>query len=275
VPKSSSTPATAAPRPGTQSLRRAALLLRELSTRQSGGWTLTELATQCGLDRTTTHRMLEAMTREGLVHRPEGTRNYLLGPVVFELGLAAARRFDPRIACAAQLRRLRDRTSDTVFLNLRSGLDTVCFERLDGDAAPRALLVVVGARRTMVATAGGVAMIMAMPPLERRRVVRACLSALRRADAAHREGIARMLQRSEAAGYGLNCDDITPGISAVGVAILDERGTPFAAISVAATTKRLDERRCAKILDLIVPEAAKLRGKLAPSAGGAAPAEAV
>ena len=45
-------PANRSPRPGTQSLRRAALLLRELSTRQSGSWTLTELATQCGLDRT-------------------------------------------------------------------------------------------------------------------------------------------------------------------------------------------------------------------------------
>jgi DNA-binding IclR family transcriptional regulator len=268
-------PANRSPRPGTQSLRRAALLLRELSTRQSGSWTLTELATQCGLDRTTTHRMLEALTREGLVSRPEGTRSYLLGPVVFELGLAAARRFDPRLACATQLRRLRDRTGDTVFLNLRSGLDSVCIERLDGDAAPKALLVDVGARRSMVATAGGVAMIMALSPVERRRVTRACLGALRRADASHREGIARMLQRSEAAGYGLNCDDITPGISAIGVPILDERGTPFAAISVAAATKRLDERRRGKILDLIVPEAAKLHGRLAASLGGSAPAETV
>lgn len=250
------------PRAGTQSLRRASLLLRELSTRQAGGWTLTELATQCGLDRTTTHRMLDALTREGLVSRPAGTRVYVLGPMVFELGLAAARRFDPREACAPHLRRLRDRTGDTVFLNVRSGLDTVCIERLDGDAAPKALLVDVGARRTLVATAAGAAMIMAMPPVERRRVTRACLAALRRSDAGHRAGIARMLQRSEAAGYGLNCDDITPGISAIGVPILDAEGTPVGAISVATTTKRLDERRRAKILDLLVPEAAKLHGRL-------------
>ena len=114
-----------------------------------------------------------ALTREGIVSRPEGTRSYLLGPVVFELGLAAARRFDPRAACERTLRRLRDRTGDTVFLNFRSGLDTVCIERLDGDAAPKALLVDVGARRSMVATAGGVAMLMALPPVERRRVTRA------------------------------------------------------------------------------------------------------
>lgn len=251
-----------APRPGTQSLRRASLLLRELSARLAGGSTLTELASQCGLDRTTTHRMLDALTREGLVSRPEGTRTYVLGPVMFELGLAAAHRFDPRGACEVQLRSLCERTGDTVFLNVRSGLDTVCIDRLDGEAAPKALLVGVGARRTLVATAGGVAVIMALPSVERQQVTRACLAVLRRSDAGHRDGIARMLRRSESAGYGLNCDDITPGISAIGVPILDARGTPIAAISVASTTKRLDERRRPKILDLLVRAAAKLHGRL-------------
>ncbi|MBL0290911.1 MAG: helix-turn-helix domain-containing protein [Betaproteobacteria bacterium] len=52
--------------------------------RLTGGLTLTELATQCGLDRTTTHRMLDCLTREGLVSRQDGTRKYTLGPVVFE-----------------------------------------------------------------------------------------------------------------------------------------------------------------------------------------------
>lgn len=263
------------PRPGTQSLRRATLLLRELSTRLAGGWTLTELATQCGLDRTTTHRMLDALTREGLVSRHERTRTYVLGPVMFELGLAAAHRFDPRAACAAQLRRLRDRTGDTVFLNLRSGLDTVCIDRLDGDAAPKALLIGVGARRSLVATAGGVAMIMALAPSDRRRVTRACLATLRRSDAGHRAGILRMLHRSEGAGFGLNCDDIIPGISAIGVPILDADGKPVAAITVAATTKRLDERRRARILDLIEPEAAKLHGRLPSGSTGTAPVEEI
>lgn len=257
-------PTNRPPRAGTQSLRRAVLLLREISTRHSGGWTLTELATQCGLDRTTTHRMLEALTREGLVSRPPGTLKYLLGPMAFELGLAAARRFDPRAACAPALKRLRDRTGDTVFLNVRSGLDAVCVERLDGDNPSNALLIDVGARRSLVTSAGGAAIVVALPPAERTRVVRACLASLRRAGAAHRAGILRMLQRSEAAGHGLNFDDIAPGIAAIGVPILDDDGAPVAAISVAAATKRLDERRRAKILDLLAPEAARLRGRLEP-----------
>jgi DNA-binding IclR family transcriptional regulator len=254
------------PRAGTQSLRRAVSLLRELSTRMAGGWTLTELATQCELDRTTAHRMLDGLMREGLVSRHEPTRRYVLGPMAFELGLAAAPRFDPRGACAAGLQRLAERTGDTIFLSVRSGGDTVCVDRREGSISLKALVVDVGARRSLVATAGGVAVLLALAPAERRRAVASCLARLRPADAAHRTGIRRMLERSEAAGYGLNCDDITPGISALGAPILSPDGTPVAAITVASTSQRLDERRRRKVLELLVREAAALRGRVTTGA---------
>ena len=252
------------PRQGTQSLQRAALLLRELSTRLSGGWTLTELATQCQLDRTTTHRMLDCLTREGLVSRQSRTRTYLLGPLAFELGLAAAPRFDLRIHCGESLQRLCERTGETVFLNALSGTDTVCLDRREGLVALKALVVEVGARRAVVASAGGAAILLALPGVERRRLVRTCLARLRRADAAHRAGIERMLARSEAAGFGFNCDDIIPGISAVAVPVIEGAGRPIAAITLATTSDRLDERRRRKMLDLLHAEAEKLGHSMHP-----------
>ncbi len=251
------------------------LLLRELSTRLTGGWTLTERATQCGLDRTTTHRMLDCLTREGLVFRQGATRKYMLGPVIFELGLASATRFDSRLIGGPHVQRLSERTGDAVFLSVRSGNDTVCVDRRDGDVTLKALVVGVGARRSLVATAGGVAMLIALPATERRRIAEACLARLRRTDAAHHGGIVRMLHRSERVGYGLNCDDITPGISAIGVPVLDAAGAPVAAITVASTSQRLDERRRRKVLDMLLPEAAKLKGRLLPAVAGAAAGEAV
>ncbi len=247
-------------------------LLRELSTRLTGGWTLTELAAQCELDRTTAHRILDGLMRERLVSRHEPTRKYVLGPMAFELGLAAGTRFDPRPVCEAHLRRLSERVGDTIFLSVRSGSDTVCVDRRDGLIALKALVIDVGARRSLVATAGGVAVLLALAPAERRRLVTACINRLRPADAAHRAGIRRMLERSEAAGYGLNCDDITPGVSAIGVPILDRAGAPVAAITVASTSQHLDERRRRAVLELLVREAAAMRGRVPVVAGAALPA---
>ena len=263
------TRSTPSPRTGTQSLQRASLLLRELSTRLTGGFTLTELASQCGLDRTTAHRMLDCLTREGLVSR-DPARRYALGPVAYELGLASAARFDPRAVCAPHLQRICDRTGDAVFLSVRSGYDTACVDRRDGPVTLKALVVEVGARRSLVSTAGGIAVLIATPPDERRRIVQACMTRLRRAEAAHRDGILRMLRRSESAGYGLNCDDITPGISAIAVAIRSGAGAPVGAITVASTSQRFDERRRRRIFDMIVTEAARLDGRLLPATPGAA-----
>src|SRR5438128_1564282 len=84
--KAASSARTARPaRSGTQSIERAALLLRELALRGTAGWSLRDLALHCELDRATVHRMLKCMIDERLVHQ-RADRKYMLGPMVFELG---------------------------------------------------------------------------------------------------------------------------------------------------------------------------------------------
>ncbi|MGE0804953.1 MAG: IclR family transcriptional regulator [Burkholderiaceae bacterium] len=253
--------AAPATRRGTQSLERAIGLLRELSTRLTGGWTLTELATQCGLDRGTAHRMLDCLIREGLVIRQPLNRGYLLGPLAFELGLAASARFDPRTACGPSLRLLVERSGETAFLNLRSGRDTVCVDRSDGPQTLKALAVEIGARRSLVASAAGVAILMALPAAERRVLTQSSLAHLRRADAAHRAGIGRMLRESEAAGYAVNRDHIIPGITAIAVPIGDRDGRPVAALTLAGISQRLNERRCGKLIGILAAEAEKIAAR--------------
>ena len=85
MPPSTASSSTA-PRSGTQSIERAALLLRELATRGTAGWSLRDLALHCELDRATVHRMLKCMVRERLVQQRAADQRYLLGPLAFELG---------------------------------------------------------------------------------------------------------------------------------------------------------------------------------------------
>ena len=75
-------------RSGTQSIERAILLLKELSSRGSFGWRLSDLAQRCQMDVGTTHRILACLGKERLVHRRPSDRHYLPGPMLFELGLS-------------------------------------------------------------------------------------------------------------------------------------------------------------------------------------------
>ncbi|MBL0290910.1 MAG: hypothetical protein IPQ15_09650 [Betaproteobacteria bacterium] len=150
----------------------------------------------------------------------------------------------------------------------------MCVDRREGGITLKALVVGVGARRSLVATAGGVAMLIALPSAERKRIAAECLARLRRSDTAHLDGIAQMLERSESVGYGFNCDDITPGISAIGVSMLN-RGRAGWRDNGGGDLERFDERRRRKVLDMLLPEVAKLRGRLLPGITGAVANEAV
>ena len=86
------------PPDGARSLHRAIGLLRLLSVRTATGWRLSDLAQEAGLEHSTVHRMLACLLEEGLAVRVPGTRRYSLGPLAYELGVAAAPHFAIELA---------------------------------------------------------------------------------------------------------------------------------------------------------------------------------
>ena len=101
---------------GTQTVSRAISILRAIATKHSTGLRLVDIARITGLSSPTVLRILNTLINEGMVSRRKGSRHYLLGALVFELGLAAAHNFNLREICRPALQRLAERTGDTSFL---------------------------------------------------------------------------------------------------------------------------------------------------------------
>ncbi|QHE83660.1 IclR family transcriptional regulator [Hydrogenophaga sp. BPS33] len=240
---------------GAQSLHRAMGLLRLLSMRVATGWRLSDLAQEAGLEHSTVHRMLACLMDEGMAIRVPGTRRYALGPLAYELGVAAAPHFAIDRLAAAALSRLAADTRDIVFLNVRSGADSVCIARFDGRKALKAYTVDVGTRRPLSLSAGGVAMLIALPRAEQARLEALNLQAIVRRGEARQTAVRRMVQRSRRLGYGFNQEDIIPGIAAIGVAICSPQGAPVASLSLAATGSDLLPRQ-ARLLEMLRAQAA-------------------
>ncbi|GAA4341281.1 IclR family transcriptional regulator [Pigmentiphaga soli] len=255
-------PATVAPAAerngGTQVLERAFALLRTLSSRPRSGWKLTELSESCGLHHATTHRLLAALMREGMVTRDAVTRRYALGRLAFEFGIAACPQYDWRAACAPALDDLARVTGDTVFLNVRSGHESVCIDRREGSYPLKALTVEIGARRPLCVSAGGAAILGRLPPEEMQAALAASEKYMQRFDAPRAAAVQRMLTESRRLGYGYNREMIIPGVRAVGVAIAGADGWPQAALSIAAIASRLDGSRRTEIVELLRRHAGQL-----------------
>jgi DNA-binding IclR family transcriptional regulator len=248
---------------GTQTIVRAVSLLREVAAHGSFGWRLSDLAVHCGLDKATAYRMLKCLEEERLVKQRPTDRRYLPGPLLFELGLTLAPLASFQAAAQAPLARLARKTGGVAFLYLRSTNDFVCAGRV-GRTQVKGLSIHIGTRRPLVTSAGGVAIVVALPEAESRAIVQENMKRLARFGELRARSIERMLRTSYAQGCGINLGDVVPGINAFGVAIRDARGNPVASIGVSGLEADFQRTGVPKLLELMEEEAALL-GRYLPA----------
>ncbi|MGQ0546249.1 MAG: IclR family transcriptional regulator [Betaproteobacteria bacterium] len=237
-------------RSGTQSLERGAQLLKELAARGTVGWRLSDLARRCELDKGTAHRIMAFFVRERLARQREGDRRYVPGPLLFELSLALPAYASFRAACAPHLARAASRAGGFAFLCLRSGSDFVCAANA-GDASIKALSHEVGLRRPLVVSAGGVAIVLALPAEEARAVVAENMRRVQTSGEVRVKAVERMLRRSESHGYGVHLGDIVPRVNTYGIAVRDARGSAFASVSVAGSSEGFPQSRAPELLGVL------------------------
>jgi DNA-binding IclR family transcriptional regulator len=223
---------------GAQLVSYAARVLRAVAA-QHAGLRIADIARHTGLERSTVNRVVRALCAERLLMAGPQPRHYVLGPLAFELGLAAARNFPLREIAASSLERLAELTGDTCFLMVRSGADAVCLDRREGAYPVRALSIGIGDRRQLGAAAGSLAMLLAMPEDEREAYVRDNAERIRAYGMLDADVVRAMIRRAQELGFALNQDNIIPDVAAVGVAIPSRVGVPFAALSVSALTSRM------------------------------------
>ena len=72
-----------------QTVARAIQLLRLVASSQSRNLRLVDIAEMADLDKSTAHRLLQRLVQERMLVRDPGLRGYRLGPLLYELGLAA------------------------------------------------------------------------------------------------------------------------------------------------------------------------------------------
>ncbi|HWD23461.1 MAG TPA: IclR family transcriptional regulator [Burkholderiales bacterium] len=248
---------------GTQSIHRAIVLLRAIASRGRAGSRLLDLAKHARLTPPTAHRILRCLVEENIVAQDPDTHRYLLGHLVFELGLAAAPQFNLRQIVEPSLRRVAEKTGDTAFLIARSGFDTVCLDRQEGAFPIKALTLDVGTRRPLGVGAGGMALLLSLPDDEIERIVAANGTRLKDYGRLNVPIITGMIARGKQLGYALNDRQETPGVISVGLPVSNRYGPPYAAISVGAISSRMSAERQKEIAAIVKGEVRSLEKRLA------------
>lgn len=241
---------------GTQTIQRASLLVRLIASRSRTGMRLADVVQHSKLERPTAHRILKCLVDEGFLMHDASSHHYFLGPLIFELGLASSPQFNLCDICRPALQRIADKTGDTVFLSVRSGYDSVCVDRKEGAFPIRALTLEVGARRPLGVGAGGLALMLLLSDEDVDEIARANATRFSGYNKLTLPAMLKALRRSQQLGYALNDTHITVGATTLGLPIVNRFGHPFAAISVAAISSRMEPRRQAELVAVLRTEIA-------------------
>ena len=244
-----------APPQGAQAALRAIRLLK-LFTAEAPELRLAELSCLSGLNKTTTHRLLQALLSEELLDRNPGTSAYRLGPGMMALGVQALSSNDLRLRARPLLKRLAEETGETATLEVPIDdtmliLDEVTSKHFVGASGN------VGTRWPIHATSTGKALIAF--ELHGPDRLRAELPSLTSRTITNFDALEKQLGDIRRRGFAEVVDELEDGLSGVGAVVRGSMREILGALSICGPTHRMSENRRAQLGATLCTVAAHLQ----------------
>ncbi len=228
---------------GAQSTLRAVRLLK-LFTADRPELQLGELSRLAGLNKTTAHRLLQALASESMLERNRSTGAYRLGPAILALGMQAMSSGSLRLRARPLLKRLAEETGETATLEVPLEDTMLILDEMTGGRRVAAGGN-VGTRWAMHATSTGKAIIAfsenGMGRLPER------LTPLTARTITDRDQLALQLDEVRRRGFAETVDELEDGFTGVGTVVRSSTGEILAAMSICGPTQRLTESRRASL----------------------------
>lgn len=245
---------------GTQSIARAFAVLNAFRE-APGDLGVVAVAEQLGLTLSTAHRIARALVHEGYLAQEVDRELYRLGPQALLLGQAAQRALGMDLARPV-LRRLADRTGESVNLGLLDGNHAVVIQRVDSNQ-PLRFSMEVGARIELHATSMGKSLLAFNDSLAAyvdsldADLPRLTLKTHSTVDSL-RADLAQIARR----GWSTDDEESMVGVRCVAAPVLDGAGQARAAVAIQAPAVRMPDKRFAELGPKVREAAQALTGLL-------------
>lgn len=197
------------------------------------------VAESLGLSRSATYRIVETLRELGYLEINPASERLRLGVRAAELGMAALSGIDVVRLAPAYLQGLVETTSETVFMAVVDD-DAVVYVYKEEGPQSVTMSSRLGSRRPLHCTGLGKAYMSALPEEARRSLIgrldlrRFTPNTITDAGALERE-LGLVARR----GYAVDNVEVEEGVACYAAPVLDHRGVPVAAVSVAGPAERI------------------------------------
>jgi IclR family acetate operon transcriptional repressor len=225
--------------------------------------TVGELTKLFGLPKSTVQRTLVTLAEAGWLraNRKDTTR-WEIGARVLAVRPAALQGSSLFAAAREPMIRLRDTVDETIHLSVPDALHCmVVVDRVDCDHAVRTFHE-IGDTSPLHATAVGRAILARLPKQDVEELIDQGLERFSDTTPTDPDELRAELDRIRTDGYAINRNQYRPGVCALAASVLDENGTPLAAVAVSMPDSRYDASRELEWGGLVVDTAAEISGRL-------------
>jgi IclR family transcriptional regulator, KDG regulon repressor len=229
---------------------------------------ITQIASALSINKTTTHRLLNAMERFQIIEKNPESERYRLGLKLHELGTRAVESRTLRTEAHAALLGLAHASRESVSLAVPGSGGIMCLDRVDSRDTVIAVRTPVGARFPAHCTAVGKAVLASLPGKEIEIILAAAVtpnglprftpSTLTRISAL-KENLRLIVQR----GYALDNEELERGLSGVAAPIRTNEGHVIGAVGMAGPTPRFRGKELARKIALTREAAGRISSSMA------------
>ncbi len=259
------TPAKSGTQAGVESMETGMQLLLAFVALGGRGHMLKVIAEAARMPSSKAHRYLVSLIRTGFVDRDPATGHYRLGPKAVQVGVSALGSIDAVALSGEEMVKLHDELDHTMALTVWGSSSPVIVRVEEADR----LMTVgfrIGKSLPLLASAAGQLFAAFLPratiePLlaheirtRRCRVAGRLIRSMAQAE--------RLLEQVRARGLSRIAGDITPGISALGAPVFDNRGYPATVITAIGPSGAFDSNWDGPIAHAMKLHATELSRKL-------------
>lgn len=255
------------PKPGdlhgtSKSLQKALRILLYVgdSRRELG---VTQVAVALNMNKTTVHRLLNALARFDLIEKNPISERYRLGLRLHDLGTKAVESRTLRSEARPFLTEMSRRSKESVSLAVPGADGIICLDRVDSPHTIIAVRTTVGAKFPAHCTAIGKAALAYLPEENVDAILSGSeLSRLTPSTLTRVSDLQKNLSQIRRRGYALDKQELERGLSGVAAPVLTREGQFLAAIGIAGPTPRFRGKELAQKISLAKEIAMRLSNHL-------------
>jgi DNA-binding IclR family transcriptional regulator len=223
-------------------------------SRETPELTMTQIAEQVGIHKSTVHRLLATLEKKRFVQRDPVTGIYSLGIRLLQMAYLTLERNDLRQLATPFLRHLCDQFQENVDLSVLDDTEVVYLNMIESPQRVK-LAAAVGQRLPALATASGKAILAFMPDETVRHMLERGITQYTLHTLRSPEAFFENMQQVRKWGFALSEQEFEDGINAVGAPILDPSSQPIAAVAIAGPAYRLTRERMIEIGPVVLATA--------------------